>query len=292
MPGYVQKALTRFKRLDIKGANSPIIYVPPKYGPFSQEVLPDSPHPQLTPDQRLELQEIIGVFLFYARAVDPLMITAINKLGCIQAVATTQIWESVDRFMAYASRFPNSKLCIRASDMKLYGHSDASYLSEPNARSRAGGYLYLGKCTPGEIPNAAINYFSVVISTVVTSATEAEYAALFMTGQAAVSIRNTLVDLGYPQGTTEFICDNKCAVGIATNTLKLKRSKTIDMRYHWIRDQVFAKNFKITWQPGSINLADFFTKAHPVHHHLATQKIYVVVEDKVLAITSSEGVLV
>jgi hypothetical protein len=177
--------------------------------------------------------------------------------------------------------------------MKLYGHSDASYISEPNTRSRAGAYLYLGKCNPGEIPNAAINYFSVIISTVVTSATEVEYAALFMTGQAALSIRNTLTDLGYPQGITEFICNNKCAVGIATNTLKLKRSKTIDMRYHWIRDQVFAQNFKVTWQPGSINLANFFTKAHPVHHHLAMQKFYVVVEDKhLLAFTSLEGVLV
>ena len=174
------------------------------------------------------------------------MITAVNKLGCIQAIATTQILEAVDRFMAYASRFSETKLAVRASDMKLYGHSDASYLSEPNSQSCAGGYLFLGKCKPGDIPNAAISYFSVIISTVVTSATEAEYAALFMTGQAAVSIRNTLADLGYPQETTELICDNKCAVGIAKNTLKLKRAKTIDMRYHWIRDQVFAKHFEVT----------------------------------------------
>jgi hypothetical protein len=293
MPGYVQKALSRFNRLNIKGANSPIIYVPPKYGAFSQDVLPDNPYPPLSDAQKLELQEIIGVFLFYARAVDPLMITAVNKLGCVQAVATTQILEAVDRFMSYASRFPDTKLRICASDMKLYGHGDASYLSEPKARSRAGGYLFLGKCKPGDIPNAAINYFSVVISTVVASATEAEYAALFMTGQAAISIRNTLADLGYPQGTTEFICDNKCAVGIANNTLKQKRSKTIDMRYHWIRDQVAAKIFSITWQPGNINLADFFTKAHPVHHHLSMRKFYVVVDDDtpIASITRSEGVL-
>ena len=113
----------------------------------------------------------------------------------------------------------------------------------------------------------------------------------------AISIRNTLADLGYPQGTTQLICDNKCAVGIAQNTLKLKRSKTIDMRYHWIRDQVLAKTFNVTWQSGNSNLADFFTKAHPVHHHLAMRKFYVVVDDitdviEASIITSSEGVLV
>ena len=297
MPGYVKKALIRFKRLQVKGANSPITYVKPNYGPYTQQVTPEIQSEPLTAEQRLELQEIVGVFLFYARAVDPLMITAINKIGSAQATATTQILEQVERFISYASKFPDATLRIRASDMKLYAHSDASYLSEPKARSRAGGYLFLGNCSAGDIPNAAISYFSVIISTVVTSATEAEYAALFMTGQAAISIRNTLADLGYPQGTTQLICDNKCAVGIAQNTLKLKRSKTIDMRYHWIRDQVLAKTFNVTWQSGNSNLADFFTKAHPVHHHLAMRKFYVVVDDitdviEASIITSSEGVLV
>jgi hypothetical protein len=292
MPGYVQKALTRFNRLHIKGANSPIIYVPPKYGQINQEVYTESQITPLSDSDKLRLQEIVGVFLFYARAVDPLMLTAINKIGSMQAQASSQILDQVERFLAYANKFKDSTLYIQASDMKLYGHSDASYLSEPNARSRAGGYLYLGKHEINAKPNAAISCFSVIIPTVVTSATEAEYAALFMTGQAAVSIKHTLEELGYPQGTTDLICDNKCAVGIAQNILKQKRSKTIDMRYHWIRDQVLRKQFNIIWQPGRINLADFFTKAHPVHHHLAMRKIYTIVDNsKELELTTSEGVL-
>ena len=105
--------------------------------------------------------------------------------------------------------------------------------------------------------------------TVVTSATATEYAAAFIVGQAAISIINTLTDLGYPQNETDFFCDNLFAVGIiANNTLNLKRTKTIDMRYHWIRDQVKLRVFKITWKAGKFNLADFFTKAHSVKHHL------------------------
>ena len=78
--------------------------------------------------------------------------------------------------------------------MKLVCHSDASYLSESEARSRAGGILFLGDCAPGEIPNAAIAYISVIISTVLPSATGAEYAALFIIGSAVISIRQTLAD--------------------------------------------------------------------------------------------------
>ena len=81
----------------------------------------------------------------------------------------------------------------------------------------------------------------------------------------------TLAELGYPQLPTPIICDNLCAVGIANNSFTQKRSKTIDMRYHWIRDQVTLGNFTVTWEPGATNLADFFTKAHPVEHHVAKQ---------------------
>jgi hypothetical protein len=54
------------------------------------------------------------------------------------------------------------------------------------------------------------------------------------------------------------------------------------MRYHWIRDQVRLGNFTIIWQPGAINLADLFTKAHPVHHHLDMIDTYSIIEEGVL----------
>ena len=68
------------------------------------------------------------------------------------------------------------------------------------------------------------------------SAFEAEYAARFMNARHAIYLRNILEDLGYPQPPTIILCDNKCAVGIATDTAQAKRSKAIDMRWHWIRD--------------------------------------------------------
>jgi len=276
MPGYVQKALLRFKRSSLRGANSPIIYVPPRYGRFQQEVHPEAPSTPLTAAEILEIQEIVGVFLFYARAVDPTMYTAINKIGSKQAKPTSLLKQEVERFLQYASKWPNATMRIRASNMKLVCHSDGSYLSESEARSRAGGILFLGDCADDAAPNAALTFISVIIPTVVASATETEYASAFLVGQAATSIVHTLTELGYPQSEPEIFCDNLCAVGIANNTLQIKRSKTIDMRYHWLRDQVNQKKFRVTWKAGKLNLADFFTKAHPVHHHLAIRWKYVV----------------
>ena len=59
-----------------------------------------------------------------------------------------------------------------------------------------------------------------------------------MNARHSIYLRNILEDLGYPQPPTIILCDNKCAVGIATDAARAKRSKAIDMRWHWIRDQV------------------------------------------------------
>ena len=47
------------------------------------------------------------------------------------------------------------------------------------------------------------------------------------------------------------------------------------MRYHWIRDQVRQKKFRITWDKGENNLADYFTKAHPVKHVVNMRRLFV-----------------
>ena len=94
-----------------------------------------------------------------------------------------------------------------------------------------------------------------------------EYAALFIAAQEAVNLRNVLKDLGYPQAPTDILCDNACAVGLATNTVKQRRSKSIDMRFHWIRDRIEQNQFTVSWRKGALNLADFFTKILPVATH-------------------------
>ena len=42
--------------------------------------------------------------------------------------------------------------------------------------------------------------------------------SLFIAAQEAVNLRNVLKDLGYPQAPTDILCDDACAVGLATNT--------------------------------------------------------------------------
>ena len=163
---------------------------------------------------------------------------------------------------------PTPSIVFRPSDMVLRSHTDASYLSEPKARSRIGGIHYLGDYDPNLIlpPNGNVHALSSILDVVVSSVLEAESAGVFINAQVALPIRATLHDLGYPQPPTPIICDNLTAVAILTGEFPPKRSRAMDMRFHWVRDRIRQGQFALSWLPGSVNLADYFTKVHPASH--------------------------
>ena len=265
MPDYIRKALMRFAPHLIHGAASPMIYTPPVYGPTVTPT-PSSAR-ALTPQEILLVQQIVGVFLYYARCVDPTFLTAVNAISSEMKNPTTSLLDSCNRLLAYAASYPNNELVYTASDMILYIQSDASYLGRSLARSVAGGCFYLGNKTQPTHINGAVMAVSNTIDVVVASAFEAEYAAVFITAQIGVWLQTILLALKFPQPPTILLCDNECAVGIANDATKLRKGKAIDMRFHWIRDRISQRQFQVLWRKGANNLANFFTKALPVHVH-------------------------
>jgi hypothetical protein len=128
----------------------------------------------------------------------------------------------------------------------------------------SGGYFFLGNENQPLNINGATHVFSSIIPRIVSSAGEAEYAALFAGAQQAASLRTILSDLGYP---TIIMCDNTCAIGIAKDSIEPKRSKAIDMRFHWVRDRVRQGQFIIFYIKSADNIADYFSKTlDPLKH--------------------------
>jgi hypothetical protein len=161
--------------------------------------------------------------------------------------------------------------------MVLNIHSDASYLSEPKARSRLGGTYFLGSLPQNGKPiqlNGPVQVHASVCKFVVASAAEAELGALFYNIQEGKILRLALEELGHAQPPTPVHCDNNTAVGIANDTVKKQRSRAMEMRFFHVADQVKLGNFNVTWHPGQENLADYFTKHFDAKHHQAVRPWY------------------
>ena len=87
-------------------------------------------------------------------------------------------------------------------------------------------------------------------------------------------IRLTLAEMGHPQPPTPIHVDNSTAVGIANDSVKKQRSRSMEMRFFWTTDQVKQGHFTVKWTPGQENLADYFTKHHDSKHHREVRAWY------------------
>ena len=268
MPGYVQKALTRFKHNPpSKPQHQPHPHLPIVYGAKTQTSQPEDTSPRLNKEKTKFVQEVTGVFLFYARAVDSTMLVALSAIAAEQGAPTENTLQKVHQFLDYAATHPEAAVTYKASDMVLAIHSDALYLSEPKARSRAGGHFFMANDDEDPRNNGAVLNISKVIKAVMSSAAEAELGALFYNAKIAVPMRKTLEELGHPQPQTPVQTDNSTAYGVINNKIQPKATKAMDMRFYWLKDRESVNQFKYYWRPGKTNLADYWTKHHPALHH-------------------------
>jgi hypothetical protein len=281
MPGYIAKALHNFKSPPpTRPQHSPHVWAKPNYGAKTQFTEDEDTSAPLDDAGRKHLQKAIGTLLYYARAIDNTLLVALGTLSSAQAKGTQATTQALTQVLNYCATHPDAVLRYHKSDMYLWAHSDASYLSEKKARSRAGGIFFLSdrpvdpNIAPGpdSVPppfNGAVHVHCAIMQVVLSSATEAEFGGLFFNGKEAIPIRTMLEEMGHPQGPTPIQTDNACAAGIANDTVKQRRSKAMDMRFYWIRDRVKQNQFIIHWRRGIDNLADYFTKHHsPAHHRL------------------------
>jgi hypothetical protein len=206
--------------------------------------------------------------LYYARAVDPTVLMPLNDIATEHTKATEQTQAATNQLLDYLATHLDATIRYHASDMILHIHSDASYLSVSNARSRLGGLFFLGNTPPDQYkPNGSILNVAAVIKNVVASAAELEVGACFHKAQSGAPLRVTLTEMGHTQPPTRLRTDNSTVFGILNETIKQKRSKAMDMRYHWLTDRVCQTQFDVYWPPGRENLGDYHTKHHSAQHH-------------------------
>ena len=68
--------------------------------------------------------------------------------------------------------------------------------------------------------------------------------------------------------------DNNTASGIVNGTFNQAQSKAIDMRCYWLMDRATQKQFRIYWDKGIKNLADYFSKHHSGSYHKQVRPIF------------------
>ncbi len=112
--------------------------MPIAYGQKTQLTPDEDTSASLSPERLLHVQRIIGLLLYYARAVDNKLLVTLNAIAARQSKATIHMEQLVHTLLDYVATYLNDGIVYRASAMVLCAHTDASYINKTKSRSRAG----------------------------------------------------------------------------------------------------------------------------------------------------------
>jgi hypothetical protein len=252
MAPYLQKSLQQFNNIvPTKCQDSPYPYTEPKYGAKQQFAEYDMSAP-VGKDKQKYVQQVTSKFNWYARGVDSTLLTPIIALTAQQAKPMQASMQRDQQFLDYAATKEPAVTTYHASDMVLVIHSDAGYLNEEGERSHAGGHHFLSENIATPSNNGAIYNKASIIKLVMSSAAEAKIGALYINARKGVEERNILEEMGHTQPPTPVQTDNLTADGIIKLRAQPKRTKAMDMCFHWLRNRgVNQKQFKFYWRPGT-----------------------------------------
>ena len=149
----------------------------------------------------------------------------------------------------YELRFSKS-----GNGLKLLGYCDSDFASSIDRFSTSGYCFMLNSKGP------LLSWRSQKQKTVALSSCEAEYVSLACCVQEAKFLRQLLLDMYSIDISVAVFCDNLSAMSLASNPVMHKRSKHIDVKYHYIRNELKEGFFSLSHVPSCNNVADLFTK--------------------------------
>jgi hypothetical protein len=140
--------------------------------------------------------------------------------------------------------------------LELVSYTDSDYAGCKLDRKSTSGYCqFLGGCI---ISWASKKQHSVALSTA-----EAEYVAAGSCAAQVLWVKSQLLDYNIEIGCAPILCDNTSAINLSKNPIQHSRTKHIEIRHHFLRDEVAKKNFELHFIETEKQIADIFTKPLP-----------------------------
>ena len=253
---YVNDMLERYNLTDCNPAPTPLA--------LGFKVDADSP---LLPSA-VSYASLIGSLNYAAVCTRPDIAYAVSQLSRVMAKPTQHHWAAAKRVLRYLAGSKKKGITYSQEEQpelrnQLQGHVDTSFATAEDSRS-AGGCTF-------SLNGATVCFHAFVIGRIALSTAEAEYYGLAVACQDCIFLRELLNSMGLPQdGPTLINEDNQACITLANNPITQKRTRHIQVKFHFVRQLVLEGLITLKYCPSSEMWADVFTKplSPPQHNYL------------------------
>ncbi|GJX15547.1 copia protein [Tanacetum coccineum] len=194
---------------------------------------------------------------WYDKLCRPDIVFAVCMCARYQAKPTDKHLHAIKRIFRYLKGTIHMGLWYpKDSGFTLKAFADADYAGCQDTRtSTSGSAQFLG--------DRLVSWYSKKQKSTAISTTEAEYIALSGCCAQVLWMRSQLSDYGFVLNKIPLYCDNQSAIALCCNSIQHSRSKHVDIRHHFIKEQVERRVVELYFVETKYQLADFFTKALP-----------------------------
>ena len=201
-------------------------------------------------------REACGHLLWPAMIARPDVLFAVVHLAQFVANPSESHWKALKRVMKYLHTTKDYCLTLGGTTTAMRGYTDSDWASQLHRHSISGYAYFLGE--------GCVTWSSKKQPIIALSTAEAEYVAGTHSAKEAKWIRSFMceIDPTYA-GAMPLACDNQSAIAMTKDARYHARTKHIDIRYHYIREEVESEHLTINYVPSEENVADIFTKALP-----------------------------
>ena len=254
MEDYVKKVLARFNMEDSKHVSTPLS----AHFQLSKSLEPT------TDDDFNYMREIpyssaVGSIMYAMVCTRPDLAHAIGVISRFMGNPGKGHWNAVKWVLRYLQGSTVTAIMFgktSEASPEVAGFVDSDYAADKDRRRSITGFVFT-------MCGGAISWKSSLQSVVALSTTEAEYIALTEAVKEAIWLRGLVTELGFEQEIVRVSCDSSSAIQLSKNPKFHERTKHIDVRMHFIRDEISKGVVNVVKVPTEVNPADMLTKPLP-----------------------------
>ncbi|KAH9679839.1 hypothetical protein KPL71_026297 [Citrus sinensis] len=251
---YAKRVLSRFEMNGAKPVTVPLS----AHFRLSKLQEPEEDH-DLEHIKSVPYSSAVGSIMYSMVCTRPDVAYSVGVVSRFMGNPGREHWNAVKWLLRYMNGTANHGILYGGSEnnsCQVSGFVDSDFAADLDKRRSITGYVFI-------LNGGAVSWKASLQSVVALSTTEAEYIALTEAVKEAKWLSGLVSEFGLKQESVCIGCDSSSAIQLSENPKYHERTKHIDVRLHFVRDEIANGVVNVTKVPTQTNPADILTKAVP-----------------------------